>query len=43
LANLEERSNYKELDYFLKAENNILKLKEDDLANEATSDVFALL
>jgi len=43
LANLEKRSNHRELGCFLKAEDNTLKLKEDNLADEATSDVFALL
>jgi len=39
LANLEKRSIYRELDCFLKAGND--SLKEDDLVDEATKDVFA--
>jgi len=40
LANLEERFTYRELDCFLEVEDNVLK--GDDLANEATEDVFDL-
>ena len=41
LANLEERSTHEELDCFLKVENNVLE--EEDLVDEATWDIFALL
>ena len=41
LANLEKKSNHKELDCFLKAVNDVLE--ENDLMDEATKDVFALL
>jgi len=40
LANLEEKSTYKELDCFLEVENNMLE--DNDLVDEATKDVFAL-
>jgi len=40
LANLEERSIYKELNCFLEVRNNILE--EDNLANKAIGNVFAL-
>jgi len=40
LANLEERSTYRELDCFLGVGNNILE--DDNLVNEATKNIFAL-
>jgi len=41
LASLEERSTYRELDYFLGVESKS-GLKGDDLADKATKDKFAL-
>jgi len=40
LANLEERSTHEKLDFFLEVENNMLK--DNDLVDEATENVFAL-
>jgi len=40
LANLKEKFIYRELDYFLGVENNMLE--GDDLVTETTGDVFAL-
>ena len=40
LASLKERSTHRELDCFLRVGNNVLE--EEDLADEATGDVFAL-
>ena len=40
LANLEKKSTYGELDYFLGVEDNVLE--RDNLVDEATGDIFAL-
>ncbi len=40
LASLEKKSIYRELDYFLGVENNILE--GGDLADKATENVFSL-
>jgi len=40
LANLKERSTYRELDCFLEAGDNTLE--EEYLVNEVTRDIFAL-
>ena len=40
LASFEKKFTYSELDCFLEVENNCLE--EDNLADEATRDVFAL-
>ena len=40
LASLEKRFTCRELDCFLRVEDD--DLKEDDLVNEATGDIFAL-
>jgi len=40
LANLEERSIYRDLDYFLGVDDNVLE--GDDVIDEAARDIFAL-
>jgi len=43
LASLEERSIYRELDYFLEAVNKVLNVLEgNNFANEVTKDLFDL-